>query len=313
MLTILSPNRYPGRISPVRYVVIHTMEVDENDPNVAEAVARVFATPARQASAHVCVDTDSAVRCVADEDTAWAAPGANAAGLQIELAGRAGQTTADWQDAASQAVLARAAGVCADWVAKFGIPLRHLSVAELAAGTTKGFIGHVDASQAFHASDHWDPGTGFPWDQFLAMVAAAAGTTPAQPPVPVPAVEPHIDEDGIRGPVTIGRWQQVMGTPVDKTISTPRSTLIEHDQAYLNSVVASSHIQDLTGKPALEVDGDEGPLTIVVRQFWLYNTQAQAVLGRGPRTSDFDRDAGPETTRLHQHALNLAHTASGRY
>ena len=61
------------------------------------------------------------------------------------------------------------------------------------------------------------------------------------------------------------------------------------------------------------VDGDEGPLTIVVRQFWLYNTQAPAVLGRGPRTSDFDHDAGPETTRLHQHALNLAHTASGRY
>jgi hypothetical protein len=312
MLTILSPNRYTGRISPIRYVVIHTMEVDENDPNVAEAVARVFATPARQASAHVCVDTDSAVRCVADEDTAWAAPGANASGLQIELAGRAGQTTADWADTASHAILARAAQVCADWATRWGIPLRHLSVAELAAGTVKGFIGHVDASQAFHQSDHWDPGTGFPWDRFLAMVAAAAGTTPSAPPASGPVVEPHIDEDGIRGPVTIGRWQQVMGTPVDKVISTPKSTLIAHDQAFLNSVVAAATIKTLTGKAALVVDGSEGPLTIKVRQFWLYNTQT-AALGRRARSSDFDGIAGPETTRLHQHALNGARSGSGKY
>jgi hypothetical protein len=145
------------------------------------------------------------------------------------------------------------------------------------------------------------------------MVAAAAGAAPAQPSTSGPVVEPRIDEDGIRGPVTIGRWQQVMGTPVGKVISTPKSTLIAHDQAFLNSVVGASHIHDLTGKSALVVDGDEGPLTIVVRQFWLYNTQAPAVLGRAARADDFDRVAGPETTRLHQHALNGARSASGKY
>ncbi|WP_165350445.1 hypothetical protein [Xylanimonas protaetiae] len=73
------------------------------------------------------------------------------------------------------------------------------------------------------------------------------------------------------------------------------------------------HIRDLTGRPALDIDGDEGPKTVKVRQFWLYNTQAPAILGRGARVEDFDGEAGPETTNLHQHALNLATARSGRY
>ncbi len=179
---ILSPNKYSGRQSKVRLIVIHTMEVDENGANVAESVARQFANPARKASAHICVDVDSEVRCVADADTAWAAPGANADGLQIELAGRASQTTGDWADAASQAILERAAQRVAIWCRDHGIPVRQLSDAELAAGAS-GIIGHAAASRVYKKSSHWDPGTSFPWESFLARVNAILG----QPAVPAPA------------------------------------------------------------------------------------------------------------------------------
>lgn len=188
--TLLSPNRYRGRTKPIRLIVIHTMEVDETS-GVAEAVARAFANPARKGSSHLCVDNDSAVRCVADADTAWCAPGANADGLQLELAGRAGQGDSGWTDAYSVALLENAAQLCADWVRAHGIPCRRLSIAELKAGQ-RGFIGHIDATNAYHQSTHWDPGPTFPWNAFLDRVAALAGQAPIEHTTPPPSgPQPH--------------------------------------------------------------------------------------------------------------------------
>lgn len=121
----------------------------------------------------------------------------------------------------------------------------------------------------------------------------------------------RLAEDGVRGPGTIGRWQEVLGTPVDGRIDAV-SPVIRADQVFLNSVVAPAQIADLTRAPALATDGVEGRDTIRVRQFWLCNTQS-AALGRAPAASDFDGRAGPTTTRLHQHALNAAVAGSGRY
>jgi len=69
-------------------VVIHDIEGPEKVTS-AESCARYFATmdDGRKASAHVCVDADSEVRCVPDEDTAFHAPGCNSDGLGIEHAG----------------------------------------------------------------------------------------------------------------------------------------------------------------------------------------------------------------------------------
>jgi hypothetical protein len=122
----------------------------------------------------------------------------------------------------------------------------------------------------------------------------------------------RIAVDGVRGPATIARWQEVMATPIDGALSTP-STVVRADQAFLNGAVPAGNIRDLTGAPALAVDGREGPKTIKVRQFWLFNRQATAVLGRGAQLTDFDGIAGQTTTRLHQHALNQATARTGRY
>lgn len=165
-----------GRSVPIRLVVIHDMEAPETS-TTAESVARYFANlPAtNKASAHICVDSDSAVRCVDDSDRAWHAPGANGDGLGLEIAGYARQTRTEWLDAFSKAALDQAAKVTADWCTKYSIPVKHLSIAELKAGQ-KGIVGHRDVSAAYKETNHTDPGPDFPWDYFLERVNHFKGT-----------------------------------------------------------------------------------------------------------------------------------------
>jgi len=123
-----------------------------------------------------------------------------------------------------------------------------------------------------------------------------------------------IDVDGERGPGTIGRWQEVMGTSTDGVISHPSSGLIVVDQTFLNRVVAREHIKNLTGRPLLVADGDEGRKTILVRQFWLRNAMNPVhqnnLIGH---VLAFDGAWGPESTKVLQFALNNAWRASSTY
>lgn len=190
-----------GRTAPIRVIVCHDMEAPEK-ATTAEAVANYFATTSTKASAHVSVDNDSAVRSVSDADTAWAAPGCNHDGLQLEIAGYMRQTRAEWLDAFSTAALGQAAKVAAAWATKYAIPVRKLSVTELRAGL-KGFVGHVDVSNAYQRSDHGDPGPNFPWQQFLAMVRAemSGDAPPATTPPPgrlLKLAEPLMHGDDVK-------------------------------------------------------------------------------------------------------------------
>lgn len=169
------PARWYRAIDPstprkVRVIVIHDMEFKEV-PNAAEMIANDFGTrPATsKASAHVCVDSDSVVQCVHDHDVAYAAPGCNNDGIQIELAGFGKQTREQWLDEYGVALLSNGADVVAQYCLKFDIPPVHLTNEQLEAGE-KGIIGHVQVSEVYHESDHTDPGPNFPWDSFLTMV-----------------------------------------------------------------------------------------------------------------------------------------------
>ena len=152
----------------VRLIVIHTMEAPEGH-QTAENVARYFAAGTAVASAHVCIDNDSIVQCVFDNDVAYAAPGANHDGIQIELAGYARQGVKEWMDDYSILMLTRAADVVAQYCLKFSIPPTHLSNADLAAGK-KGIIGHNQATAVYKKSTHTDPGSSFPWLFFMEAV-----------------------------------------------------------------------------------------------------------------------------------------------
>lgn len=168
-----SPNatRTDGRVIDV--VVIHTMEIAERDA-AAAACARWFASPASEVSAHYCVDAGTVIQCAREQDIAWHARGGNINSIGIELAGFAGQGPRDWNDDYSRAVLERAGALTAEVCARHGVPLRRLRAADLTAGR-RGITGHADVSRAFGKSDHWDPGTGFPWQRFLRRVRASDG------------------------------------------------------------------------------------------------------------------------------------------
>lgn len=74
-----------------------------------------------------------------------------------------------------------------------------------------------------------------------------------QPPTstPKPTVPKLLVVDGILGPKTISKWQQVMGTPVDGKIDERDSKLVRAVQARLKATVDHR----------LVIDGDLGPKT----------------------------------------------------
>ncbi|NUO82943.1 N-acetylmuramoyl-L-alanine amidase [candidate division KSB1 bacterium] len=153
----------------VRVIVIHSMEAPEKG-DTAENVARYFQNPdPNKVSAHLCIDNNSIVQSVLDNDVAFAAPGANHDGIQLELAGYAKQTRADWMDPFSILVLENAANAAAQYCLKYNLPIRHLSDEELRSAQ-KGIVSHAQVSAVYRKSDHTDPGQGFPWDHFIERV-----------------------------------------------------------------------------------------------------------------------------------------------
>jgi len=153
----------------VRLIVIHSMEAPEKG-DTAEEIANFFQNPPRPASAHLCIDNNSIVQCVLDNHIAGGAPGANEDGIQLELAGYAKQTEAEWLDDYGLQLLDNAANAAAQYCLKYDLPVRRLTNEELADGQSKGFVSHAQVSEVFKKSDHWDPGPGFPWKFFLESV-----------------------------------------------------------------------------------------------------------------------------------------------
>lgn len=141
--------------------------------DTAEVIAHDFATrdATSKASAHICVDSNSIVQCVKDNDIAYAAPGCNSDGIQIELAGYGKQTREEWLDPYGIAMLALASDATAQYCLKYGILALQLTNAGLEAGES-GIVGHYQVSEVYKKSDHTDPGAHFPWDYFLTSVSA---------------------------------------------------------------------------------------------------------------------------------------------
>lgn len=106
------------------------------------------------------------------------------------------------------------------------------------------------AAQAVQNSAYPDGSNYERYDARAIEIRKALWGTTAPKPAPAPApASVGLVVDGELGPKTIGRWQHVMGTPVDGTISDP-SALVEAVQRKLNAAGA----RDWDGK-ALKVDG----------------------------------------------------------
>lgn len=156
----------------VRLLVIHAMEWRETD-RTAEDCAHDFSTRLEnnKGSAHVCIDSDTIVQCVKDRDVAYAAPGANNDGIQIELAGFIRQSRKDWFDDYGLKLLTLGAEAVAQYALKFSIPVVRLTDVQLSAGL-KGVVGHDQVTRVYKKSTHTDPGQHFPWSDFMSLAAA---------------------------------------------------------------------------------------------------------------------------------------------
>jgi peptidoglycan hydrolase-like protein with peptidoglycan-binding domain len=173
----------PGR--QLLWIVLHTMEIEEKGSS-AKACARYFATTERAVSSHFCVDAHAVFQCVSLDDVAFCAPGANRSGIHIEHAGFARQTTDEWQDDYSMAMLTRSAALVSQLLEHADMPCQYVDAAGLLEGRA-GITTHYQCTLAgqsatkqgltaspFHGKGtggHIDPGPRFPMDMYLALVA----------------------------------------------------------------------------------------------------------------------------------------------
>lgn len=154
----------------VRLIVFHDMEAPEKG-DTAEAIANYFARGTVKASAHFNIDNNSIVQGVPKNDVAYAAPGANHDGLQLEHAGYAKQKRREWLDPYGRDMLALSAWLVARLCHEYGIPPVHLTNEELREGK-KGIVSHAQVSAVYKQSSHTDPGPNFPWGWYLRLVQA---------------------------------------------------------------------------------------------------------------------------------------------
>jgi N-acetyl-anhydromuramyl-L-alanine amidase AmpD len=157
----------------VQLIVIHTTEGSAHATS-AEDGAAYDARRTDGTSTHFFHDSSSTVQCVRTEDIAHTArTQGNLRGIHHELCARTAWTDTQWATEYARAMLARAARQAARDAKKWGIPVRHLTVAQVADGQ-KGFCSHWDITRAFpqDGGTHTDPGPNFPWSNFLDMVRA---------------------------------------------------------------------------------------------------------------------------------------------
>lgn len=151
-------------------IVIHTMEAGEYS-NTAENVAAWFAGPnAPIASCHYCIDCDSIVQCVKDEDIAYHCKGSNDNSIGFEHAGYAKQTDKEWHDDYSKKMLELSSELCAKLCIKHNIPVKFIDAVGL-INKERGITTHAEVTKAHNISGgHSDPGKNFPMNEYIIMV-----------------------------------------------------------------------------------------------------------------------------------------------
>ena len=193
-------------------------------------------------------------------------------------------------------------------VSYWGQPLIHQYTED---GRLPGYSGTLDLNRLRDRSA---------WDRMVGGGQVTAST----PAAPATQASPYTGKwnksdgqgelvcNGVFGPATIGRLQQVMGTPVDGALDEDGSPAIERLQAFLNANVPADTQVALNDAPALDVDGVLGPDTWRTLQYLIIAWHKE-YLPNGWEYADWvDGEAGPATIGALQRALNNSRAGSGR-
>lgn len=164
----------PGRPDgPPLWIVWHTTEQLTETLTSAEAIASYIHNPSdgRRVSYSFAADADSILQLVECDSSPWAAGSrpANNRGIHYGLVGRASQTRAQWLDPFGRAMFDRVAPIVRADQARYGIPMRQCTVADLLA-RRPGHTTHDMCRQAFGGTTHTDPGPNFPWDYLFELL-----------------------------------------------------------------------------------------------------------------------------------------------
>ena len=175
---IWATNYTKAERTAVDVIVVHTIEAVEAS-FTADNTAGWFASGKRapRASAHYCLDDDSTICCVPESDVAWAAPGCNRTGIQLEHAGYARQTREQWMDTFSMRMLKRSAKLAAAICKRWDIPPVFVDAEGLMRGE-RGITTHAQVSKGpgKDKTNHYDPGPHFPMDLYIQMIEEEMST-----------------------------------------------------------------------------------------------------------------------------------------
>lgn len=171
---------------PLTRIVIHCTA--GSDGKGAQGTAGYFRTAASGGSAHYITDSDEAIQCAYDTVVCWHAP-PNMHSIGIEMCcSLTDRGQGHWTLASHVTMMHITAKLTAQKCIQYNVPIRRLSVAQVAAGE-RGITGHNEVSLAFGQSSHWDPGEYFPWPLFIAMVQSEANIITGTGDQPMSAAE----------------------------------------------------------------------------------------------------------------------------
>jgi N-acetyl-anhydromuramyl-L-alanine amidase AmpD len=134
----------------------------------ARGNAAYFQSAGAGGLAHFVVDPGEIVQCCAEDIACWHAP-PNRGSIGVELCDPQTGDPSRWADSNHAPMMQLAAGLVRDLCARHQVPMVYVDRAGLLAGQ-RGITTHFEVSQAWHQSDHTDPGPGFPMGQFIALV-----------------------------------------------------------------------------------------------------------------------------------------------
>lgn len=202
---------------------------------------------------------------------------------------------------------------------------------EMSPGDVQTVIGLIKAIRAEHGNipvvGHRDwmstdcPGR---WYSHLAELANGTGFGAAVSPAPPKEVKPYtgkknksdgqseLTPNGVFGPATIARLQQVMGTTIDGVLDEDGSPAVEKLQQFLNAVVLGDSQIALNGAPRLDEDGIMGPASWRTLQFLIISWHKEYLPEGWGFTDWVDGEPGTATIGALQRALNNSRAGSGR-